>query len=118
MTNKSPYLPLKAYDKRQHERDFVFLKEKSEGLNNKLVIDFHILNVLHDMIPATSAISLKLWTKTYNMLVSLLDQFFNEPALKLYETKDEFQADFGAEAEITSLPPNVVVGHLLHSLEK
>lgn len=87
-------------------------------MNNKLAVDFHILNILHDMIPATGAISLKLWTKTYNMLVSLLDQFSTDKELKLYETIGEYQAVFGADAEVTPLPANVVVGHLLHSLEK
>jgi len=34
----------KSYNRREHYRDFVFLREVSEGLRNKLIIDFHILN--------------------------------------------------------------------------
>jgi len=102
----------RAYDKRQHYRDFVFLREVSEGLRNKLIIDFHILNALNDMIPVTSVVSLPLWTKLYNLIVVLLDHFTNNAELVLCESLDEL----GLDSE--SIPPNVVMGHLLFSLDK
>eukprot|EP01126_Amoeba_proteus_P037007 TRINITY_DN3791_c0_g2_i6.p1 TRINITY_DN3791_c0_g2~~TRINITY_DN3791_c0_g2_i6.p1 ORF type:complete len:893 (-),score=224.63 TRINITY_DN3791_c0_g2_i6:739-3417(-) len=118
----------KAYNKKQHLLEFSFLREKAEGRHNKLIIDFHILNVLFDTIPSASTISLRLWVKIYNMLVDLLDCFAlpssvedDEPLLKLCETKEQLQAYLGADVvvdQLTTAPPGVVTGHLLYSLER
>jgi translation initiation factor 3 subunit C len=93
----------------EHIRVLRMLFSKSTELQQQLLIRFRIINAMFDTNLGTNHLNINTWKNIYNELVCILDTVMDHPEIILDEDTIE---------EDSKLPPNVVAGHLLFSLQK
>lgn len=93
----------------EHINLFRTLLSKAVSLSLQVLIRFRIINAMFDTNLGTHHLNINTWKNIYNQIVSIITTLLDSRELQLDE--DTLEED-------TKLPPNVVGGHLLFSIQK